>query len=98
MFYMDTCYDHLALTNVVTTSSQMGTLSTLIEWHLDDPVDDSERLRNQLIFTDYQGNRNPYVDDPEYALLIYGMPEPTGMFAVMCALLFFCRKAAKTRK
>jgi len=96
MFYMDTRYDHLSLTNVVTTSSQMGTLSTLIEWHLDDPVDESERRRNHLIFSDYQVNRNPYVDDSEYAMLVYGMPEPTGIFAVMSVLLFFCRKVSQS--
>jgi len=75
---MDTCYGHLELTNVITTSIQMGMLGTLIQWHIDDPVDDIERRRNHLIYTDYQVNRNPYVDMPQYVTMVYGLPEPVG--------------------
>lgn len=39
--------------------------ATLIKWHAQDPVDDAERLRNDAIYQ-AQGNRNPYVDHPEY--------------------------------
>ena len=49
----------------------IGSLSTLIQWHLDDPVDDWERNRNDLIFG-YQGNRNPFIDHPEFVQLIWG--------------------------
>jgi endonuclease I len=94
LFYMDTRYEHLSLTNVITTSTQMGTLSALIQWHLDDPVDEAERLRNQLIFTEYQHNRNPYIDDEEYVMLVYGMPEPGGIVGCVCVILFFYRKNA----
>ena len=48
----------------------MGKLSTLLQWHLDDPVNDTERLRNDLIQT-YQGNRNPFIDHPEWVGCIY---------------------------
>ncbi|HEY4528922.1 MAG TPA: endonuclease [Luteimonas sp.] len=44
----------------------MGLLSTLIEWHLADPPDDAERARNEVIFG-FQGNRNPFIDHPEWA-------------------------------
>jgi len=48
----------------------MGKLSTLIQWHQQDPVDEAERLRNDLIQT-YQGNRNPFVDNPSWVACIY---------------------------
>lgn len=47
-------------------------LSTLLRWHEEDPVSPDERRRNQLIFANYQHNRNPFVDHPEYIALIWG--------------------------
>ena len=43
----------------------MGMLSTLLAWHAADPVDAKERARNDEIFA-YQGNRNPFIDNPEW--------------------------------
>jgi endonuclease I len=37
----------------------------LVRWHEEDPVSDWERHRNAAIF-DRQGNRNPFVDHPEW--------------------------------
>lgn len=48
----------------------MGRLSTLIQWHQQDPPDEAERLRNALIQT-YQGNRNPFIDQPQWVACIY---------------------------
>jgi endonuclease I len=48
----------------------MGILSTLIEWHNDDPVDDRERNRNDIVYS-YQGNRNPFIDHPEWVAGIF---------------------------
>jgi endonuclease I len=58
---------------IVTTSSGaakawMGILSTLLEWHVQDPVDARELERNEVVFG-FQGNRNPFVDHPEWATL-----------------------------
>ncbi len=44
----------------------MGMLSVLIQWHQSDPVDDKERARNDAVYID-QGNRNPFIDHPEWA-------------------------------
>ncbi len=41
-----------------------GKLSTLKEWNEQDPVDDFERERNEIIYLDYQHNRNPFIDNP----------------------------------
>lgn len=46
-------------------------IPTLIAWHLTDPVDEIELMRNDEIHT-YQGNRNPFVDHPEWVTTIYG--------------------------
>ncbi|MDD4204327.1 MAG: endonuclease, partial [Acholeplasmataceae bacterium] len=51
--------------------NDIGTLSLFLEWHLLDPVDDFERNRNEVIFS-YQGNRNPFIDYPEFVSMIWG--------------------------
>jgi endonuclease I len=65
----------------------MGLLSVLIQWHLDDPVDASEVDRNDVIAS-YQGNRNPFVDHPEWVDCLFndncnGTGGPFG--AVFCS-------------
>jgi len=45
-------------------------LRMMIKWHLQDPVSDKERLRNDASYT-YQGNRNPYIDLPELVTLVW---------------------------
>jgi len=49
---------------------KMGNLEVLLQWHLDDPVDEFERNRNEVIYS-YQGNRNPFIDLPELFEPIY---------------------------
>lgn len=53
---------------VITSASPayMGLLSTLLAWHSADPPDVAERGRNEVIFS-FQGNRNPFIDHPEWA-------------------------------
>ena len=79
MMYMDVRYngdtnsDGVDLTLVDgSTSSEpkFGDLTTLKKWHIQDPVDDFERRRNDAIHKG-QGNRNPFIDHPEYADIIY---------------------------
>ena len=45
--------------------SQVGDLATFLAWHAADPVDAAEQARNDGIET-YQGNRNPYIDHPDW--------------------------------
>ncbi len=42
----------------------------LIKWHLQDPVSAKEIAQNNAIYN-YQGNRNPYIDHPEYVCSIW---------------------------
>lgn len=41
----------------------------LRKWHELDPVDDAERTRNERIF-EYQHDRNPFIDNPEWVKMI----------------------------
>lgn len=43
----------------------------LMQWHVLDPVDDFEKNRNEVAYS-IQGNRNPFIDYPEYANMIWG--------------------------
>jgi endonuclease I len=86
MFYMETRYEmgsdsdmpDLALvdrtgtseSNSLTSPGEMGKLCTLLAWHAVDPVDSFERNRNDVVF-EYQGNRNPYIDHPEWSDIVY---------------------------
>jgi len=73
LFYMDVRYEgkdrdiDLELVNFTGTSGspQFGKLSTLKQWHKDDPVSDFERARNEKVYK-LQGNRNPFIDHPEW--------------------------------
>ena len=47
-------------------------LQLLYKWHNDDPVSDREIKRNNEAYN-FQGNRNPFIDYPEYVDLIWGV-------------------------
>jgi len=70
LFYMVVMYDYLSLVDQNPSTYQMALLSVLLQWHILDPVDDFERNRNNVIYS-YQGNRNPFIDYPEFAKLIW---------------------------
>ncbi len=81
MFYMDVRYEggagepNLTLTDnvasITTNNSNMGRLSTLLIWNFLDPVSAAERERLERTYK-IQGNRNPFVDHPEYIEQVYG--------------------------
>lgn len=64
---------HLELSDSPSIQSRkMGLLSALLKWNELDPPSRSEQLRNNRVCSLYQHNRNPFVDHPEYANLIWG--------------------------
>lgn len=83
MFYMAVRYEgasgadggtpDLELVDRLTNSGEpyFGDLCDLLVWHQGDPVSAAERQRNGVIQS-WQGNRNPFVDHPEYVLRIWG--------------------------
>ena len=89
MLYMATRYEgtvsnepDLELIDVIPSSGPtFGKLSTLMEWHNQDPVDDFERNRNDVVFS-YQNNRNPFIDHPEYADSIWGTGNAPAIISV----------------
>ena len=49
----------------------MGYLATLLQWHEQDPPDAKEIARNAVVQS-FQGNRNPFIDHPEWVACLYG--------------------------
>ncbi|SDN57105.1 endonuclease [Bacillus sp. OK048] len=78
LMYMDVRYEgeggelDLELADKVNTypSPTHGKKSVLLQWHKQDPVDAFEMNRNNVIQS-IQGNRNPFIDHPEWADLIW---------------------------
>lgn len=54
---------------------QIWELNQLIAWHNLDPVSPAEVGRNNASYA-YQGNRNPYIDNPNYVNLVWGAQTP----------------------
>jgi endonuclease I len=51
--------------------STMGGVALFLKWNIEDPVSDFERQRNEVIAS-AQGNRNPFIDNPYLATMIWG--------------------------
>lgn len=51
-------------------SKTIGDIETLFKWHLEEPPTQQEIYRNNAVAA-IQGNRNPFIDHPEYAAKIY---------------------------
>lgn len=79
LFYMDLRYDgadgrpdlRLVAGHAADGGSSLGDLCALLRWNEADPVDVAERRRNAWI-AKRQGNRNPFIDRPEFARLVWG--------------------------
>lgn len=76
LFYMVTRYHDSELTLTLDNTGNygneptLGMLDTLVKWHYEDPVSETEIKRNEVVYQ-YQGNRNPYIDHPEFVYYLY---------------------------
>ncbi len=83
-FYFATRYENTVSTYSYAmfngTSNQVFTtafLNMLLTWNANDPVSAREIARNNAIYV-RQGNRNPYIDHPEYVNIVWGGAPNTG--------------------
>ncbi len=72
VLYMDIRYNGLDIVNgFPSMTGQLGDLNTLLDWHRNDPPDDYEMNRNNVVYT-WQFNRNPFIDQPDLVEYIWG--------------------------
>ena len=72
VLYMQIRYNGLSVVNgYPSTTGQMGDLATLLDWHRNDPPDDFEMNRNNVVYN-WQFNRNPFIDQPDLVEYIWG--------------------------
>ncbi|MCX7548259.1 endonuclease [Xanthomarina sp. F1114] len=73
VFYLAIRYNGLEIVNGYPDglTGQFGDLQTLLEWHRNDPPDDFEMNRNNIIY-EWQINRNPFIDQPDLIEYIWG--------------------------
>lgn len=85
-FYVFTAYDDISWrTSSVNYMYDRASLLTLkpwayqmlLQWSREDPISEKEIERNEAIYQ-YQGNRNPFIDNPELAEHIWGSKNDTG--------------------
>lgn len=75
-FYMSTRYyteDNDWGTSEMTDKADIKpwAVDMLLRWHEADPVSQKEIDRNNVIYSEIQHNRNPFIDHPEYARMIW---------------------------
>jgi endonuclease I len=79
-FYMAVRYDgsDSSTTDLELTSGNpgdggttLGSLDRMVEWHFVAPPTEFERRRNHIIDTQFQHNRNPFVDRPEFVWSVF---------------------------
>ena len=72
VLYMQIRYNGLSVVNgYPSTTGQMGDLATILDWHRNDPPDDFEMNRNNIVYN-WQFNRNPFIDQPDLVEYIWG--------------------------
>ncbi|WP_438963844.1 endonuclease [Winogradskyella sp.] len=72
VLYLEIRYNGLEVVNGFPSAvGQIGDLATLLDWHRNDPPDDYEMNRNNLVYN-WQYNRNPFIDQPELVEYIWG--------------------------
>ncbi len=65
IFYLNLRYDE--------DFESVGNIDLFLKWNAQDPISTIEIQRNEIIFK-AQGNRNPFIDNPYLASIIWGGP------------------------
>lgn len=76
--YMYVRYGGMSQYTCSSITNVFQSVDVLLEWCEMDPVDTWELGRNEVVEA-YQGNRNVFIDYPEYAWLIFGREVPEDM-------------------
>jgi endonuclease I len=100
-FYMATCYQDLIGSwqtldangdSVLDGSSdkvfEQWYLNMIYSWHIADPVSQKEIDRNNAIYQ-AQGNRNPFIDRPEYVQMIWGSSLSNPNFNSLSSIILY---------
>lgn len=92
MMYMYMRYQSRCAAAVVgkgsTSYSPLGDMPNIfLEWNAEDPVNQYERNRNTVL-QDMQGNRNPFIDNPYLATLIWHGPEAENTWSELSVIDF----------
>ena len=64
--------------STTSNTGKMGLLTDLLNWHHQDPVDQYEIHRNNLLYRNFTNNRNPFIDFPEWVDFIWGTATYSG--------------------
>lgn len=80
--YSNNLYNNQAqLLNKLGSSGVFESVEMLLKWHMQDPPSLTEMVRNDGA-EDYQGNRNPFIDFPEFAIQI--LKDEVTTYTVTC--------------
>jgi len=67
---MDVRYTDVELVDGAPSNMQMGNLEELLEWNISFLPDSFEEDRNDTVES-FQDNRNPFIDLPQFAEILY---------------------------
>ena len=67
-----TAYSKSGYMSSTSVTGKIGLIQDLLEWNELDPVDEYEIHRNNLLYNNYTYNRNPFIDFPQWANMIWG--------------------------
>jgi hypothetical protein len=67
LMYMSVCYHKLNNPNWLWNFPSNQSAAVMMQWHQQDPPSELEIARHEFIATNLQRNRNPFIDNPEWA-------------------------------
>ncbi len=83
VLYMEIRYNGLQVVDgYPDVVGQLGDLATILDWHRNDPPDDFEMNRNNIV-QNWQFNRNPFIDQPDLVEYIWGLRQGDTWFQTL---------------